>query len=64
MLAVLDGHYRELRRFWAPSAAEYVQLGRMQVEEEQFRANYERIAEGLAAYMRDAMAAYARVRLS
>ncbi|MEU8245106.1 TipAS antibiotic-recognition domain-containing protein [Nonomuraea sp. NPDC048916] len=36
----------------------------MQVDDERFRMNYERIAEGLAEYMRDAMAAYAHARLS
>jgi DNA-binding transcriptional MerR regulator len=64
VLAVLDAHYRQMTRFWTPSAAEYTHLGRMQVEDDQFRANYERVAEGLAAYMCDAMAAYARARLS
>ncbi|MCP2358923.1 DNA-binding transcriptional MerR regulator [Nonomuraea thailandensis] len=64
VLAVLDGHYRQMTRFWTPSAAEYTRLGRMQAEDERFRANYERVAEGLAAYMGDAMAAYARARLS
>lgn len=36
----------------------------MQVDDERFRENYERIADGLAVYMRDAMAAYAHARLS
>ncbi|MEU4513370.1 TipAS antibiotic-recognition domain-containing protein [Nonomuraea wenchangensis] len=45
-----------------PGAA--IHLGRMQFDDERFRENYERIADGLAAYMRDAMAAYAHARLS
>ncbi|GES02055.1 MerR family transcriptional regulator [Acrocarpospora corrugata] len=60
----LDAHYRHMCRFWTPTAAEYAYLGQMQVDDERFRANYERIAEGLAVYMRDAMAAYAHARLS
>ncbi|MEV0620590.1 MerR family transcriptional regulator [Nonomuraea sp. NPDC050404] len=64
VLAELDAHYRHLTRFWTPTAEQYIHFGRMQVEEERFRENYERIAEGLAAYMRDAMAAYAQIRLS
>ena len=36
----------------------------MYVDDERFRANYEKIADGLAAYQRDAMAVYARERLS
>ncbi|MET8987573.1 MerR family transcriptional regulator [Nonomuraea wenchangensis] len=64
VLAELDVHYRQLSRFWTPTAEQYAHLGRMQVDDERFRENYERIADGLAAYMRDAMAAYAHARLS
>jgi hypothetical protein len=64
VFAELDAHYRHLTRFWTPTAEEYAHLGRMQADEETFRVNYERIAEGLAGYMRDAMTAYAHARLS
>ncbi|GGO67344.1 MerR family transcriptional regulator [Nonomuraea cavernae] len=64
VLAELDAHYRHLTRFWSPTAAEYTHLARMQVDDERFGANYERIAEGLSGYMRDAMLAYAHARLS
>lgn len=64
VLAELDVHYRQLSRFWTPTAEQYAHLGRMQVDDERFRENYERITDGLAAYMRDAMAAYAQARLS
>jgi MerR family transcriptional regulator, thiopeptide resistance regulator len=57
-------HYRWVSRFWTPGAEAYRNLGRMYVDDERFRASYERIAEGLAAYQREAMAAYARERLS
>jgi DNA-binding transcriptional MerR regulator len=57
-------HYRWVSRFWTPGAEAYRNLGCMYVDDERFRANYERIAEGLAAYQREAMAAYARERLS
>jgi DNA-binding transcriptional MerR regulator len=57
-------HYRWVSRFWTPGAEAYRNLGRMYVDDERFRANYERIAEGLAAYQREAMAAYARERLN
>jgi MerR family transcriptional regulator, thiopeptide resistance regulator len=33
------------------------------VDDERFRARYEQIAPGLAAYQRDAMTVYARDRL-
>lgn len=64
VLAELDVHYRHLTESWTPTAEQYVHFAAMQAEEEQFRVNYERIAEGLAVYMRDAMIAYANARLS
>ncbi|MFG3442209.1 TipAS antibiotic-recognition domain-containing protein [Nonomuraea sp. NPDC047897] len=64
VLAELDIHYRHLSESWTPTAEQYLHLARMQVEEERFRANYERVAEGLAEYMRDAMTAYAHARLT
>ena len=62
--AEVDAHYRWVSRFWTPSAEAYRNLGRMYVDDERFRANYEKIAEGLAAYQRDAMTVYAQDRLS
>ena len=59
----VDRHYRSVARFWTPDAAAYTALGRMYVDDERFRANYERVAEGLTEYQRDAMAAYAAARL-
>ncbi|HLH58262.1 MAG TPA: MerR family transcriptional regulator [Streptosporangiaceae bacterium] len=62
--AEVEWHYRSVRQFWTPDAAAYACLGQMYVDDERFRDNYEKIAEGLAAYQRDAMAVYARERLS
>jgi DNA-binding transcriptional MerR regulator len=62
VLDEVDWHYRHVSQFWAPSAAAYTALGQMFVDDERFRVNYERVAEGLAAYVRDAMAAYAATR--
>jgi len=59
----VDWHFRSVARFWTPGAAAFTQLGQMYVDDERFRANYEAIAEGLAQYQRDAMAAYAQARL-
>jgi DNA-binding transcriptional MerR regulator len=64
VLTQVEWHYRWVTRFWTPSAEAYRNLGRMYVDDERFRANYEKIADGLAAYQCDAMAAYARERLS
>ncbi|MFC5722635.1 MerR family transcriptional regulator [Streptomyces gamaensis] len=62
--AEVDVHYRSVCRFWTPNAEAYKGLGQHYVDEPRFRANYEKIAEGLAEYQRDAMAVYAGTRLS
>jgi DNA-binding transcriptional MerR regulator len=60
----VDVHYQGIRRFWTPDAAAYEGLGRMYVDDPRFRSAYDKIAAALAEYQRDAMAAYARARLS
>jgi DNA-binding transcriptional MerR regulator len=62
--AEVDWHYQSICRLWTPDAAAYNRLGRMYVDDERFRENYEQVAEGLAVYQRDAMACYAQGRLS
>ena len=62
--AEIDATYRFVSRFWTPDATAFTNLGRMYVEDERFRANYDRIAEGLAEFYRDAMAHYAETVLS
>ncbi|KNB51407.1 MerR family transcriptional regulator [Streptomyces caatingaensis] len=59
----VDAHYRGVCRFWTPDAAAYKGLGRHYVDDPEFRANYDRIAEGLAEYQCAAMAVYAEARL-
>ena len=60
----IDAHYRDVCRFWTPTAAAYTGLGRTYAEDPQWRSVYDAIAAGLAAYQRDAMAVYAETRLS
>ena len=62
--AEVNSHYQGVCRFWTPNAPAYCGLGQMYVDDERFRANYEKVAEGLAEYQRDAMAVYADARLS
>jgi DNA-binding transcriptional MerR regulator len=62
--AEVDQHYRWVARYWTPTAQAYRNLGQMYVSDERFRANYEAITAGLAAYQRDAMAVYTDERLS
>ncbi|HEX8093985.1 MerR family transcriptional regulator [Jatrophihabitans sp.] len=62
--AEIDAAYHGVCRFWTPDAAAFKGLGRMYVEDERFKANYDRIADGLAEFYRDAMACYADTTLS
>ncbi|MEU5428791.1 MerR family transcriptional regulator [Streptomyces olivoreticuli] len=62
--AEVDAHYRGVCRFWTPNAAAYKGLGRTYADDPRFRANFDKIADGLAAYQCDAMAVYAEARLS
>ncbi|MER5682890.1 MerR family transcriptional regulator [Streptomyces sp. NPDC002205] len=62
--AEADAQYRVLAELRAVSAEEYRAIGRSCVENEQWRAAYEAIAPGLAAYQRDAIEVYATTRLS
>ncbi|MEU1075908.1 MULTISPECIES: MerR family transcriptional regulator [unclassified Streptomyces] len=56
-------HYQGVCRFWTPNAAAYKGLGQTYVDDPRFRENFDRIADGLAVYQRDAMVAYADTRL-
>ncbi|MFV8132334.1 MerR family transcriptional regulator [Streptomyces syringium] len=62
--AEVDTHYQGVCRFWAPNAEAYKGLGRTYVDDPRFRANYDKIADGLAGYLCDAMVVYADARLS
>ncbi|MER5560999.1 MerR family transcriptional regulator [Streptomyces sp. NPDC002506] len=62
--AEIDDHYRGVCRFWTPNAVAYKGLGQTYVEEPQMRVNYDKVADGLAEYLRDAMVAYADARLT
>jgi hypothetical protein len=59
-LELTDRHYRWICRSWTPDQESYTGLGRLYVDSD-LKAHFE--AEGLAEYVRDAMAAYARARL-
>lgn len=62
--AEIDATYRSVCRFWTPDAVSFKSLGQLYVDDQRFKANYDRIAAGLAEYYRDAMACYAETRLS
>jgi DNA-binding transcriptional MerR regulator len=56
--------HASISRMWTPDAAAFTALGRMYVDDERFRATYDRVSPGVAAYFRDAMAVYASTRLA
>ncbi|MEV0275258.1 MerR family transcriptional regulator [Streptomyces sp. NPDC050610] len=62
--AEIHAHYQDVCRYWTPNAEAYNGLGRVYVDDPRMRANYDKIAAGLAEYQCAAMAVYAEERLS
>ncbi|OLT48394.1 hypothetical protein BJF85_12815 [Saccharomonospora sp. CUA-673] len=60
----VDAHYRWILHFWTPNRESYTGLGRLYADDERFASGFEQVEPGLAAYLADAMAAYARHRLT
>ena len=52
-------HYAWVDHFWHPTAEAYRGLGQLYVENDEFRASYDRYRAGLAEFMRAAMDYYA-----
>jgi hypothetical protein len=57
--AVTAEHYRWVCQFWTPDADAFAGLGDLYVDHPDFRARYDAVRPGLAAFVRDAMATYA-----
>lgn len=64
VLGVLDEDYAGQSRLWSPTRDTYAQLGQAFVDAPELRAHLDARHPSLAEYMRDAMVAYARTRLS
>jgi DNA-binding transcriptional MerR regulator len=62
--AIVARHHAWVGHFWTPGREAYTNLGQMYVDDERFTATYDAVAPGLAAYLRDAIAAYAARALS
>ncbi len=58
--ALIARHYEGLKNFYDPTPEIYRGLAEMYVSDPRFKANYEKVAKGLAEYMREAMLAYAK----
>jgi DNA-binding transcriptional MerR regulator len=59
-LALIARHYDGLRAFYEPNSEMYRGLAEMYVADERFKQNYEKVAEGLAEYMKESMFAFAK----
>lgn len=60
----IHDHYRWICNFWTPDRESYLRLAALYVNQPKFRRRIERKKpRGMAAYMRDAMTAYAWARL-
>lgn len=64
VMAEVQQHFEFICIGWTPDRKAYKCLGQMYVDDERFKANYLKIAEGLAEYQAAAMAAYADARLT
>jgi DNA-binding transcriptional MerR regulator len=58
-----DRHHRWVSLSWTPDRESYTGLGQLYVDSPEFKAQFDELGEGLAEYVRDAIAAYARARL-
>ncbi|WP_067718135.1 MerR family transcriptional regulator [Nocardia yamanashiensis] len=66
VLNIAQRHYDWVTLGWQgkrPTAEEFTGLGEMYVADPRFAANYDKHGEGTTTYVRDAMRAYAAVRL-
>ncbi|MEU7020509.1 MerR family transcriptional regulator [Streptomyces sp. NPDC046203] len=60
----IAAHYQDVCRFWTPNAEAYKSLAATYVDDPRFRADFDRVAPGLAEYQRAAMTVYAEAVLS
>ncbi len=55
---LIQRHYESLRAFYEPNLEMYKGLAEMYVSDERFRSNYEKIAPGLAEFLKKGMLYY------
>ncbi|WP_159450168.1 MerR family transcriptional regulator [Demequina sp. NBRC 110056] len=60
---IVAKHYAWVSLFWTPNAETYRGLTQMYVDDERFRRNYDEVAPGAAALLRDAADLYAESQL-
>lgn len=64
VLDEIDWYYRAANQYGGVNATTFTALGDALVDNEQSRAVFDDVVEGLAAYQREAIAAYAQARIS
>ncbi len=64
VLDEVDWYYRSANQYAGVNAATFTALAEVLVENEERRAAFDDVADGLAAYQRAAMTAYAQARLA
>jgi hypothetical protein len=64
VLDEVDWYYRSAIRYGVGNPATIRAIGESLASDEQRRAAFDEVVDGLAAYQRDAIAAYAEIRLS
>ena len=57
--ALIAQHYNWLRNFYEPNLEIYRGLATMYVEDDRFKANYEKVTPGLAQYLQEGMLYFA-----
>jgi DNA-binding transcriptional MerR regulator len=62
--AAVSRHHAWVSLFWVPGREAYKGLGNMYVADPRFASNYEKVAEGLAGFTRDAMSVWADANLA
>ena len=64
VLDEIDWYFRAANQYGGVNAATFSALGDVLMDNEQTRAAFDEVVEGLAAYQRDAIAAYSETRLA
>jgi hypothetical protein len=60
--AIMGRWHTHLQHFWSPSDEQLLGLADLYNEDPRFRSRYERMAPGLAAFMREAVQVYVKGR--
>jgi len=61
---VVAEHYQSIAEFWTPNRSSYANLGQLYLADPQFREHYDAVDPALAPWLAEAIAIYARNRLS